>query len=208
MMKFIERQSWIELFSSIESDINTTIDKVKNENICPELNNVFKCFEFFDVIDTKVVVIGQDPYHTPNTATGLAFQTKNVNKPPPSLHNIYKAVKNAYPNSACDISSWVNQGVLMINRSFTVELNKPNSHYKMWKSITNSMINLLSKHMKAQERKMVFMLWGNNAKELIPFIDNDFHIVLTHTHPSPLSRKSFSNCNHFQECNKTHHIIW
>ena len=122
--------------------------------------------------------------------------------------NIFKAVKHCYIDATCDIESWAKQGVLMFNRALTVELNKPNSHIKLWKSITNRMICLLSDHMKNQNKKIVFMLWGNNAKELISFIDTDYHIILTHTHPSPLSRKSFYTCDHFVECNKVYNILW
>ena len=204
------KDTWKQIYDPLFPDINHVIHEIFKKNdveMCPLKENIFKCFTYFDVSETKVVIVGQDPYHTPNTATGLSFQS---NKPPfpPSLKNIFKAVKHCYIDATCDIESWAKQGVLMFNRALTVELNKPNSHIKLWKSITNRMIHILSDYMKKYDKKIVFMLWGNNAKELIPFIDINYHIILTHTHPSPLSRKPFDNCDHFLECNKIHNILW
>jgi uracil-DNA glycosylase len=203
------KETWQILYEPLSDDIQKVLQKINLSDVecCPSIDNIFKCFTYFDVTETKVVIVGQDPYHTKNTATGLSFQS-NSTVIPPSLKNIFKAVKHYYTDAACDIESWAKQGVLMFNRALTVELNKPNSHCKLWKSITNRMICLLSDHMKNQNKKIVFMLWGNNAKELISFIDIDYHIILTHTHPSPLSRKSFYTCDHFVECNKVYNILW
>lgn len=201
--------TWSNLFSDLQNDIEDLIQNLNDKDIhvCPDMNNIFKCFTYFDVLETKVVIVGQDPYHTKNTATGLSFQS-NTEKNPPSLKNIYKAIRHFYPNALCNIDLWANQGVLMLNRALTVELNKPNSHTKLWKPITNRMIELLCEYMKTHEKKLVFMLWGNNAKELMSFIDKDYHIVLTHTHPSPLARQSFNTCDHFMKCNQTYNIHW
>ena len=203
------KETWKILYEPLSDDIQKVLHEINLSNVecCPSIDNIFKCFTYFDVTETKVVIIGQDPYHTKNTATGLSFQSNSA-VIPPSLKNIFKAVKHCYADAACDIESWAKQGVLMFNRTLTVELNKPNSHCKLWKSITNRMICLLSDHMKKQNKKIVFMLWGNNAKELISFIDTDYHIILTHTHPSPLSRKPFHTCDHFVECNKVYNILW
>lgn len=203
------KETWNALFIDIQSDIDRVMSELNESpvDICPSNDEVFKCFSYFDVLATKVVIVGQDPYHTTGTATGLSFQS-NDDKMPPSLTNIFKAIKNFYPNATCDIELWAKQGVLMFNRALTVETNKPNSHTKAWKSITNQMIKLLSEYMRIHGKSLVFMLWGNNAKELIPFIDENIHTVLTHTHPSPLSRKPFTTCDHFRKCNEIHEIEW
>ena len=210
------KSSWVDLFRPVQTQLDDIIhrtyaraddaDADARPRCCPPRAVVFRCFSFFEVLETKVVIVGQDPYHTPGTATGLAFQSNH--KSPPSLVNIFKAVRNTCPSSACDLEAWASQGVLMLNRALSVEENKPNSHTKLWKPVTDRMVQLLSKHAKEHDRKLVFMLWGNNAKELAPHIDHDFHIVLTHTHPSPLSRKPFDQCDHFAKCNETHYIQW
>lgn len=205
----IMKETWKILYEPLSDDIQKVLHEINLSNVecCPSIDNIFKCFTYFDVTETKVVIVGQDPYHTKNTATGLSFQS-NSTVIPPSLKNIFKAVKRCYADATCDIESWAKQGVLLFNRALTVDLNKPNSHSKLWKSITNRMIRLLSDDMKKQNKNVIFMLWGNNAKELISFIDIDYHIILTHTHPSPLSRKPFHTCDHFVECNKVYNILW
>jgi uracil-DNA glycosylase len=147
-----------------------------------------------------VVICGQDPYHTPGVANGLAFDAVGT-RTPPSLRNIFKEVIRTYPESKCNIEEWAKQGVLMFNRSMTVDASKPNSHVSDWKPITNKMIQRMNDHWKAHARRVVFLLWGNNAKELKEFIDDTYHLVLTHTHPSPLSRKPFVGNDHFKLCN-------
>ena len=201
----MKKQSWVNLFEPIQNDIDTIITNL-NDDTCPNKDAIFKCFDYFDVLDTKVVIIGQDPYHSKDTATGLSFEA--INKKPPSLMNIFKAVRNTYPDAKCNIEHWASQGVLMLNRALTVELNKPNSHNKYWKHITNKMVSILSEYLKNNNVKLVFFLWGKNAQELIPFIDTSFHTVLTYTHPSPLSRVPFINCDHFRICNTIHDINW
>lgn len=202
-------QSWCDLYVDIYNDVDDIVTKIKDSGIrfCPDVQKIFKCFSYFEVLETKVIIVGQDPYHTENTATGLSFQSNNPKKPP-SLKNIFNAIQNKFPNATCDIESWAKQGVLMFNRALTVEMNKPNSHTKLWTPVSDKMIKLLAEYMKANNKKLVFMLWGNNAKELVKFIDKDYHIILTHTHPSPLSRKPFHDCDHFSECNKLYEIIW
>ena len=198
--------SWNNLFQNI--NFNETLNSVLQDTICPNEKNIFKCFSYFDVLDTRVIICGQDPYHTKNVATGLAFEDKQVKQP--SLRNIFKEVKRCYPDSKCDIESWCKQGVLMLNRALTVKLNKPNSHTKYWKKKTNEMIKVLSEYSKENNHKLIFMLWGNNAQELQKYIDTDYHIILKHTHPSPLSRKPFVGNDHFVICNDylENKIIW
>ena len=192
------KPSWENLFD--EFNLNEKLNNLNNSKTCPKTENVFKCFTYFDVLDTKVVICGQDPYHTESVATGLAFEC--MGKIQPSLRNIFKEVKRTYPDSECNIEEWAKQGVLLFNRAFTVELNKPNSHTKYWKSTTNNMIAKLSKYWRENDKQIIFMLWGRNAQELEFFIDTDYHIILKHTHPSPLSRKPFMGNNHFVICNE------
>ena len=190
--------SWSNLFEHLFQSVSNEI--LESSNVCPTKENIFKCFKYFEVLETKVVICGQDPYHTKGVANGLAFDVSTT-KQPPSLKNIFKEVLRVYPDSKCNIEEWARQGVLMLNRALTVELNKPNSHTKMWKPITNKMIQILNDYWKQHNVKVVFLLWGNNAKELEEFIDTDYHYILKHTHPSPLSRKPFIGNGHFDKSN-------
>jgi len=200
------KPSWEILFS--EFNLNEKLNYLDNLEICPKKENVFRCFTYFDVLETKVVICGQDPYHTENVATGLAFEC--MGKTQPSLRNVFKEVKRTYPESECKIENWAKQGVLLFNRAFTVEKNKANSHTKYWKSTTNDMIAKLNNYWKENGKPIIFLLWGRNAQELETFIDTDYHMVLKHTHPSPLSRKPFTGNNHFVLCNEhlNDKIIW
>lgn len=201
--------SWNNLFHDL--NIESTINQLDKNKLCPEIHNILRCFTYFDVLETRVVICGQDPYHTEGVATGLAFDVSNKRYIQPSLRNIFKEIERTYPDAHCDIEAWCMQGVLMFNRSLTVEKNKPNSHSKYWKNITNEMIRRLSKISKENDNKIVFMLWGNNAQELENYIGTDYHIILKHTHPSPLSRKPFVGNNHFKLCNeylKNNEISW
>ena len=190
--------SWKDLFN--ELNLAETINKLDDDELCPRKEYIFRCFSYFEVLSTRVVICGQDPYHTRGTANGLAFAA--INKIPPSLRNIFKEVKRTYPDSRCDIEEWAKQGVLMFNRAMSVKMNKPNSQSSIWRPITNRMIKMLNAYWKENNNRVIFLLWGNNAKELCEFIDDTFHIVLTHTHPSPLSRKPFVGNNHFVMCNE------
>lgn len=190
--------SWAELFRDL--DMDSVLSKYMHGHTCPLIEQVFRCFSYFDVLETKVVICGQDPYHTPDVANGLAFDVVGK-KIPPSLRNIFKEVKRTYPDSECNIEEWAKQGVLMYNRSMTVEVNKPNSHVSYWKPITNRMIQRMNDYWKENNHRVIFLLWGNNAKELMEFIDDTYHVVLSHTHPSPLSRKPFVGNDHFKLCN-------
>ena len=207
-------EAWRGVFASVLEDAESVARNSSNEDtsILPAVDRVFRCFSFFPPEDTRVVIVGQDPYHTPGVPTGLAFErdAEHSGRAPPSLVNVFKAVRHTYPDATCDIESWARQGVLMLNRSLTVEAHKPNSHAKLWRPITDAMVRLLSAYARERNQRVVFMLWGNSAKELVPLVDADFHLVLTHTHPSPLSRKPFVGCDHFRRCNEESDgiIIW
>ena len=193
--------AWREVFAPVLNDAESVLNYGADASILPAPERVFRCFSFFPPEATRAVIVGQDPYHTPGVPTGLAFEWAGGGRAPPSLVNIFKAVRHTHPDASCDIESWARQGVLMMNRSLTVEAHKPNSHAKLWRPITDAMVRLLSDRARDRKQRLVFMLWGNSAKELMSLVDADFHLVLTHTHPSPLSRKPFVGCDHFRRCN-------
>lgn len=192
------RPTWRALFAELDPQ-QLAIPNL--DEINPPPNKVFRCFDFFDPSETRVVIVGQDPYPTPNVATGLAFEVKGGSIPP-SLRNIVKEIKRCYPGATCDLENWARQGVLLLNRSLTTRTGESNSHLQFWKPITNAMIQRLSEYAEAQGNRLIFMLWGNNAQELERVVNARFHLVLKHSHPSPLSRKSFIGNDHFKICNE------
>lgn len=182
-------------------EIKDFIDKIyKKNNVFPKKQDVFKCFNLCPPSKTKVVIIGQDPYHGPNIADGLAFSSQKKTTPP-SLKNIFKEINNEYPAHSFktnNLTCWAKQGVLLLNLSLTVEENKPDSHTWFWK---DKMIQII-KMINNANKQIAFVLWGNNAKEIKKHLLNNT-FVLTSSHPSPLSaNKSFFNNNHFKKINK------
>lgn len=165
---------------------------------------IFNAFNTTDLKDVKVVIIGQDPYHGPNQAHGLSFSVQKGIKPPPSLINIYKEIEAdlgmKMPRNYGDLTQWAQQGVLMLNASLTVRANQPNSHSGIgWQIFTDAVINILNK----EKKNLVFMLWGNFAKEKGAHIDESKHLVLRATHPSPFAAdKGFFGCKHFSKANE------
>lgn len=189
----IVHPSWIPLLSSLlENDrVKNLIKEIERDisrgiEIYPKPKDIFRALSL-GINDVSVVILSQDPYHTPNTANGLAFSS-NSKRLPPSLINIYKELEIEGFNKkdrTGDLSSWVNQGVLLLNTVLTVERGKANSHKgKGWEIVTNGIIKELSK----SDRKIVFLLWGNQAKAKSNLISgNKYKIIITSTHPSPLS---------------------
>jgi uracil-DNA glycosylase len=170
-------------------------------SIAPKLENIFKAFEYCSFQKTKVVIFGQDPYFQPGVANGLAFSVNKDQAIPSSLRNIYKEIKNdlgVVSNFDGDLRTWSRQGVLLLNSALTVEDHKPGSHSDIgWNDFIFDVIDSLNK-----KGKVVFMLWGNNAKKYLDRIDNA-NLVLTTSHPSPLSAyRGFFGCKHFSKCNK------
>lgn len=164
----------------------------------PQIFNAFNSTPFDKV---KVVIIGQDPYHGDGEAMGLCFSVPAKIKVPPSLQNIYKELKadlGLDPPAHGDLSAWAAQGVLLLNASLTVERNQPNSHKGIgWYTFTDAVIRLLSE----QRNHLVFMLWGNFAKQKKELIDASRHLVLEAAHPSPLAGGAFFGCRHFSKAN-------
>ena len=165
---------------------------------------IFNAFNLTDINEVKVVIIGQDPYHGDDQAHGLSFSVRQGIKAPPSLVNIYKelhhdlGIKN--DKNLGDLSSWATQGVLLLNASLTVRANQPNSHAGIgWHKFTDKVIQLLNDEFE----HLVFMLWGNFAKEKGAHIDSRKHLVLKAAHPSPFSvEKGFFGCKHFSKTNE------
>lgn len=166
----------------------------------PPKEQIFRAFSFFKMSSLKVVIIGQDPYHTKSLADGLCFSVPNGNKIPPSLRNIFKELDRSYniKRTSTDLSDWASQDVLLMNTAFTVEENKPGSHSKYWKSFTKDLLTYIGNN----SEHVVYMLWGNHAQSYTECIDISKNLILKHTHPSPLSRKPFVGNNHFILCNE------
>lgn len=165
---------------------------------------VLRCLTFFDVTDTRVVILGQDPYHGEGQAMGLAFSVPLSQCPPPSLVNIKKEVlRSTGKASACRkgcLVEWAQQGVLLLNTTLTVQKKQPRSHVLFgWQRFTDAVIRAVNE----QTRGTVFMLWGSDAQQKRHLIDAGRHCVLRSVHPSPLSaNRGFLGCDHFRLANE------
>lgn len=174
-----------------------------DENIFPKKENIFRCFNMFDVEQLKCVIIGQDCYHTPNVADGLCFShSPNKNgKIQKSLENIFKEIHRSLNKKRVnsDLSDWAKQGCLMLNMSLTVISNRANSHSKIWKLFLHDIVKWIANNTSG----LCVMLWGNFAKVSGVYFDENKHTVLKSGHPSPLNTKyPFIGCNHFAICEK------
>jgi len=193
-----------------ETFINEKKLKFKNViGIYPANNLIFNAFNFFNLQDTKIVIIGQDPYHQPGQAMGLSFSVPENIKIPPSLINIFKEIEsnklqNTEQNNKIiqngNLTRWARQGVLLLNSNLTVQQNKPNSHKNKWDFFTDAIISYISINCN----NIVFMLWGNFAKNKAKLINKEKHLILKANHPSPLSanRCGWFGCQHFSTANK------
>ena len=174
----------------------------ESKTIFPPKQLVFSAFTT-NLSDIKVVILGQDPYHTPGAAEGLAFSVPKKQPIPPSLINIYKEIDNDighHTNTSGSLREWQKQGVLLLNTVLTVEAHKPKSHSgKGWEIFTTSVISYLNR----EREGLVFMLWGRDARNKKSLIDEKRHLVLEAAHPSPLSAyNGFFGCKHFSKCNE------
>ncbi len=177
--------------------------KSHNVHIFPPEAYIFKAFELSNFANTKVVIIGQDPYHNEHQAHGLSFSVPDGIKIPPSLLNIYKELEldlGITPNASGNLERWASQGVLLLNSALTVEKNSPGSHAKTpWINFTEAVIQQLSDH----KQNLVFLLWGAHAQQKSELINTDKHLVLVASHPSPFSAyKGFFGCKHFSKTNE------
>ena len=179
------------------------INEYENNTIYPVKENIFTALNLTSYEDVKVVIIGQDPYHEPNQAHGLAFSVLDGIKLPPSLKNIYKEIEEdlgVKMSGSGNLTSWAKQGVLLLNNVLTVREHEANSHKKKgWEYVTNKIVEKLNE----REESIIFVFWGNNAKEKQILITNPNHVVLTAPHPSPLSAyHGFFGCKHFSYINE------
>lgn len=170
--------------------------------VYPPPKDIFRAFDLCPFDEVKVVILGQDPYHGPGQANGLCFAVNEGVPLPPSLQNIFKEIESdlGRPTAGgADLSRWATQGVLLLNATLTVVAKTPGSHQKKgWEAFTDAAIRSLSE----EREHLVFMLWGNYAKEKGSVIDFEKHLVLTSAHPSPFSAYSgFFGNKHFSKAN-------
>lgn len=163
------------------------VEEKKKYVIYPPGHNIFQAFEETPFVGTRVVILGQDPYHGPNQAHGLSFSVKKGVTTPPSLKNIFKELKSDLdiniPKHG-DLSYWARQGVLMLNTVLTVRHREANSHKnKGWEKFTDAVIRALNQN----KRDLVFVLWGRKAQNKVSMIDEDKHLILRAAHPSPFA---------------------
>lgn len=177
--------------------------KAAGKRIYPPGRLIFNAFDSTPFADVRVVIIGQDPYHRCGQAMGLSFSVPQGVAVPPSLRNIYKELARSIagyqvPNHG-DLSAWAKQGVLLLNASLTVEEGKAGSHAGIgWQQFTDAAISALS----AERSGIIFLLWGNFAKQKARLIDTGKHHILSAVHPSPMAGGAFIGCDHFAETNR------
>jgi uracil-DNA glycosylase len=175
----------------------------ETQKIYPHIDDIFNALKMTSFEETRVVIIGQDPYHGEGQAHGLCFSVKEGVPPPPSLKNIFKEQLNDVGRPITkngDLTSWAKQGVLLLNTVLTVREANPNSHKgKGWENFTDRIIFELNK----KETPVVFLLWGANAQKKAEAITNPNHYKLMTVHPSPLSAsRGFMGCRHFSKTNE------
>ena len=186
---------YLQLRQFLKQEYNT-------QQIFPPMHDIFNALRYTPYENVKAVILGQDPYHEPGQAHGLAFSVKKGVMPPPSLKNIYKELHDDLGVTAPshgELTEWAKQGVLLLNTALTVRRGQANSHRgKGWETFTDSVIRILND----KPEPLVFLLWGGNAKGKLPLLTNPKHLVLTAAHPSPLSAfNGFFGCRHFSKAN-------
>ena len=192
-----------ELLTKIETLLNKASLDLYPLGIYPSRENIFRAFQFKELQDIRVVIIGQDCYHGPNQATGLCFAVDNEITCPPSLRNIKRELQEdmGYPLQYTNLTNWANQGVLLLNSALTVHESIAGSHLKIWSPYTD----LIIKNFSEMTNNVVYLLWGNYAKSKVKLIaTNNNHYILEANHPSPLSanRGGWFGCKHFSKTNE------
>lgn len=185
-----------QLFTFVKQEYDTRV-------IYPPADDIFNAFHFTPLREVKVLILGQDPYHNEHQAHGLSFSVlPEQTEIPPSLQNIYQELHDDLgcyiPNNGY-LEKWARQGVLMLNTVLTVRAHQANSHQgKGWEQFTDAVIQAVN----AQDRPIVYMLWGRPAQSKIPMLTNPNHLILKAPHPSPLSSyRGFFGCKHFSQAN-------
>ena len=225
-MEYILPKSWNKVIQNVNKTniiddefIKLIFNEYNNNIVYPKIENIFKCFEYFDLNETKIVILGQDPYYTPDIAHGLAFGIdNNINKIPPSLKNIAKELYNDVSINLQDytLENWAKQKILLLNTSLTVIKNKPGSHIKYWNKFIDYIINELNKL-----DNIIFVAWGKHAHDKLKNINTNKHYLIISSHPSPLScyktyktyptfnnSKPFTQINNILKKNNEKQIIW
>lgn len=186
-----------DLYQFVRQEYNTHV-------IYPPADDIFNAFHFTPLSKVKVLILGQDPYHGEHQAHGLCFSVlPDQPELPPSLQNIYKELQDDLgcyiPNNGY-LKKWADQGVLLLNAVLTVRAHQAGSHQgKGWEQFTDAIIHAVN----AQERPIVYLLWGKPAQSKIPMLTNPKHLILTAPHPSPLSAyRGFFGCRHFSKTNE------
>ena len=196
LAKEFEQHYFKALVSFVKTEYSTT-------TCYPKGKHIFAAFDHSPFEKTKVVIIGQDPYHGPNQANGLCFSVSDGIQHPPSLINIFKEIETdlgiPYPKSG-NLERWADQGVLLLNATLTVRAHEAGSHQKKgWETFTDNVIKAISK----ESEGVIFLLWGGYAKKKAALIDEKKHFILVSGHPSPLSANRgywFGN-KHFSKTN-------
>ena len=186
-----------ELYQFVRQEYNTHV-------IYPPADDIFNAFHFTPLSKVKVLILGQDPYHGEHQAHGLCFSVlPDQPEIPPSLQNIYKELETDVgcyiPNNGY-LKKWADQGVLLLNTVLTVRAHQAGSHQgKGWEQFTDAIIEAVN----AQDRPIVYLLWGKPAQSKIPMLTNPKHLILKAPHPSPLSAyRGFFGCRHFSQTNE------
>lgn len=207
-MKRIFKNDWQDLLGpEMEKEYYQNLRKklvreYMDHTIYPEAEDIFNALHHTSYKDTKVLILGQDPYHGPGQAHGFAFSVKKGVRIPPSLLNIYKELRddlNCYIPNNGNLIKWADQGVLLLNTGLTVRKGQANSHKSLgWERFTDHIIKLLND----KEEPVVFILWGGHARSKKKFITNKNHLILESVHPSPLSSyRGFFGSKHFSKTN-------
>jgi len=185
-------------------NLYTFLNNRSTFDIYPQRGSWFKAFEYSSFTSTRVIILGQDPYHGEGQAEGLSFSVPKGITIPPSLRNIYKELNSdevdfSQPEHG-NLVSWAQQGVLLLNSVLTVEKNSPAAHANHgWEIFTDQVIRILNDN----KQHLVFILWGAYANKKSELIDSDRHLILSSAHPSPFSaHKGFFGCKHFSQANK------
>ena len=213
-LKHIEAEFDKEYMKNIKKSILNF--KESGKIIYPKNNEIFNALNLTEFEKTKVIILGQDPYHGPEQAHGLSFSVKNGLKPPPSLLNIFKEIEFdlsiKVDKKDGNLTRWAKQGVLLLNSLLTVEKGKPLSHKEIgWETLTDKIIKVLSKNKK----NLVFILWGSHARSKKLLISKNENLIIESDHPSPLSAhrgfigsKPFSRTNDYLIKNNMNPVNW